>query len=126
MVPDYQRGLKQNNRLVEADKERKAKAKAKKDGITLTDPEETYDRMTRFIKQCQTHGVKVIFVPMPQPHVWDFNPKAAQIIQNQGMQTLDAREIEGMTDADFSDGYHLRDTAKDKFSRWLAPELKNP
>ena len=126
MVPDYQRGLKQNNRLVEADKKRKAKAKAKKEGVTLTDPEETYGRMTRFIEQCRAHSVKVIFVPMPQPHVWDFNPEAAKIIQNQGMHTLDARQIDGMTDADFSDGYHLGETGKEKFSRWLAREMKNP
>lgn len=125
MVPDYQRGVKKNNRLVAADHERKAKAKAQKDGRTLGEPEETYGRMTRFIEQCQADGVKLIFVPMPQPHVWDFNPEAQKIIKNHDEIIFDAREIEGMTDDDFSDGYHLGETGKEKFSSWLARELSS-
>jgi len=123
LVPDYQRGLKENNRLVAADKERKAKAKVKKESLPLTEPEETYSRMTRFIEQCQADGVKIIFVPMPQPHVWDFNPEAVKIIKNHGEVIFDARQIEGMTDKDFSDGYHLGETGQEKFSRWLAREI---
>jgi len=124
MVPDYQRGLKENNRLVEADKERKAKAKAEKEGLTITEPAQTYHRMERFIQKCQAHNVKILFVPMPQPHVWDWNPEADKLAAQYGMPVLDARKIDGMTDADFSDGYHLGETGKEKFSRWLAREMK--
>ena len=123
MVPDYQRGVKKNNRLVAADHERKAKAKAKKEGLALGEPEESYGRMTRFIERCQADGVKIIFVPMPQPHVWDFNPEAVKIIQDHGESIFDAREIDGMTDEDFSDGYHLGETGAEKFSRWLAHQI---
>ena len=124
MVADYQRGVKANNRLVAADKERKAK-KAQEIGLaTNEEPVATYNRMTRFIEKCKAHDVKIIFVPMPQPHVWDFNPKALELANQYGMTTLDAREINGMTDEDFSDGYHLGETGKEKFSRWLAREMK--
>lgn len=123
-VWDYQRGVKKNNRLVAADKERKAAIIAKASGNTPTgEPEETYGRMERFIKQCQAHDVKIIFVPMPQPHVWNFNPKALELANQYGANTLDARKIEGMTNEDFSDGYHLGETGNEKFSRWLARKM---
>jgi hypothetical protein len=121
MVPEYQAGVKANNRLVAAAKERKTKELGL---FTGEEPEETYGRMTRFIEKCKKHDVKIIFVPMPQPHVWDFNPKAEKLAETHGMTTVDARQIEGMTEADFSDGYHLGETGADKFSRWLAREIQ--
>jgi hypothetical protein len=124
IVPDYKAGLKKNNRLIAADNERKAKALAKKEGLPFGEPESTFNRMTRFIEFAQAQGVQLVFVPMPQPHVWDFNPKAAKIITDHGATILDARRIPGMTDSDFSDGYHLGETGKEKFSRWLAREMQ--
>jgi len=88
MVPDYQDGLKKNNRLVAADHERKAKARAEKEGLPFGEPESTFNRMTRFIEFAKAQGVKLVFVPMPQPHVWDFNPKAAKIITDHGATIL--------------------------------------
>lgn len=122
MVPEYQAGVKVNNRLVAAAKERQAKQLGLSTG---KEPEETYHRMTRFIEKCQEHGVKIIFVPMPQPHVWDFNPKAEALASQYGMSTMDARRIEGMTEEDFSDGYHLGESGAEKFSRWLAREIND-
>lgn len=127
-VWDYQRGVKKNNRLVAADAERKAEArKAKKliaGAVHAKEPDETFCRMERFIKKCKKHKVQIIFVPMPQPHVWDFNPEAEALASRHGMTTLDARQIEGMKDEDFSDGYHLGETGKQKFTRWLAAEMQ--
>jgi len=124
LVPDYQDGLKRNNRLVAADHERKAKARAEKEGLPFGEPKSTFNRMTRFIEFAQAQGVKLVFVPMPQPHVWDFNPEAAKIITDHGCSIVDARRIPGMTDSDFSDGYHLGETGKEKFSTWLAHQMK--
>jgi len=124
VVPDYKAGLKRNNRLVAAEHERKAKALAKKEGRPFGEPESTFERMTRFIHFAKAQGVQLVFVPMPQPDVWDFNPKAAQIIKDNGGVILDARRIPGMTEADFSDGYHLGETGKEKFSRWIAHQMK--
>lgn len=121
MVPEYQAGVKANNRLVAAAKKRQAESLG---GPPTDEPEETFQRMTRFIEKCQQHGVKVLFVPMPQPEVWDFNPQAEKLAAEYGMNTLDARAIEGMSEADFSDGYHLGESGAEKFSRWLAHEIK--
>ncbi len=124
IVPEYQAGVKINNRLVEADKKRKAKAKAIREGKPMGEPVSTYQRMERFITYAKSHHVKLIFVPMPQPEVWDFDPKAVELIKKEGQIILDARQIKGMTPEDFYDGYHLGDTGKERFSKWLAREMK--
>ncbi|NWK54777.1 hypothetical protein HW115_04100 [Verrucomicrobiaceae bacterium N1E253] len=121
MVPEYQEGVKANNRMVAEGKKQKAKAM----GIApAAEPEESFHRMTRFIETCKHHGVKIIFVPMPQPEVWDFNPDAAELAKNNGMDVYDARQIDGMQESDFSDGYHLGESGADKFSRWLARKMQ--
>jgi hypothetical protein len=113
-VSNYQEGLKTNNRLVEAAAKRKA--------VQQTQTE-TFSRLNRFIQLCKSRGVKVIFVPMPQPEPWKVAPEALALIKQHGMEVRDATSIPGMTEADFSDGYHLGDTGKVKFSRWLAGAL---
>ncbi|MBK1853712.1 hypothetical protein JO972_01970 [Verrucomicrobiaceae bacterium 5K15] len=126
LIADYKAGLNRNNRLVADGKKRKAELASKKNPVPRksTEPEETYERMKRFIAEARQHGVKIYFIPMPQPEVWDFNPEAQKIIEAEGMTVLDARAIPGMTPEDFSDGYHLGETGKVKFSRWMAGQLK--
>lgn len=123
-VPDYQAGLNANHRLVEAAAARKARGKADfgpaNRAVAAT---ETFTRMERFIGLCQAHGVRVVFVAMPQPQVWDLNPAAVSLARKHTMQVLDARAIAGMTAADFADGYHLGASGAAKFSRWLAGAL---
>jgi hypothetical protein len=41
------------------------------------------------------------------------------------MKLLDARQIKGMTEDDFWDGYHLGESGKKKFSYWMAEQIKN-
>ncbi|MBK1790824.1 hypothetical protein [Persicirhabdus sediminis] len=119
-VPDYSAGVKRNNRIVSAAKKRHAQQMG-----AAAPPTDTFQRMERFITACKERGVKLYFVPMPQPKVWPFNPAAAEVIENHGMQVLDARQIEGMDAEDFSDGYHLGESGGEKFSRWLAGQLKD-
>lgn len=125
LIADYKKGLNRNNRLVSAWKKRMAEKAAERRGEELTDrKKETYGRMLRFISECKKHGVHIYFVPMPQPEVWDFNREAQKIIEAEGMTVLDARRIPGMTPEDFSDGYHLGETGKKKFSKWMAGQLQ--
>ena len=120
VIADYRAGLNQNNQLVSAAAERRAKAR----GQSSAEPKETYQRMERFIERCKEHGVEVWFVPMPQPEVWDYNSAATALAEKHGMKVLDARSIDGMTEEDFSDGYHLGETGGEKFSRWMAEQMK--
>lgn len=126
LIADYKAGLNRNNNLVSAWKKRKAEEAAERRGEELAgEPKETYQRMLRFIAEAKKHGVKIYFIPMPQPEVWDFNPEAQKLIEAEGMTVLDARNIEGMTPEDFSDGYHLGETGKVKFSKWMAGQLND-
>ncbi|BDS05785.1 hypothetical protein NT6N_08250 [Oceaniferula spumae] len=127
LIADYKAGLNRNNRLVADGRKRKQQFAIEKDPgkAVPTDDQESYDRMKRFIAEAIKHGVKIFFVPMPQPEVWDFNPEAQKIIEAEGMTVLDARRIPGMTPEDFSDGYHLGETGKVKFSEWMAGQLKD-
>jgi hypothetical protein len=123
-VADYQPGLNTNHRLVEAAATRKAKRLAGVDPSNpATAPAETFKRMERFINLCQARGVEVVFVAMPQPTVWELNPEALRLAHAHGVKVLDARTINGMTEADFLDGYHLGETGAALFSRWLAGQL---
>ena len=123
-VADYQPGLNANHRLVEAAAARRARSlAASAPANPARTTTETFQRMQRFIEQCQTHKVKILFVAMPQPDVWPLNPDALSLAQSHGMRVLDARAIPGMTKEDFADGYHLGTSGSQKFSRWLAAEL---
>mgnify|MGYP001814784235 CR=1 FL=1 len=119
IVSDYNNGLNRNNDLVRAAAERKAALKANTSVNT-----QTFSRMQRLIETCKKHGVEIWFVPMPQPEVWPLHPEAVALIERHGMKLLDAREIEGMTEEDFWDGYHLGDSGMEKFSQWMAGQIK--
>ncbi len=124
LVADYKKGLNRNNDLVSDWQQRLAQEAAQgNEDLATKETEETYQRMLRFITECKKHQVKVYFVPMPQPEIWDFNPEAQRLIEAKGMSVLDARSIPGMTPDDFSDGYHLGDSGKVKFSKWMAKQL---
>ncbi|MCP5535986.1 MAG: SGNH/GDSL hydrolase family protein [Akkermansiaceae bacterium] len=120
VVSDYRNGVNKNNQLISAAAERRAK----ESGHASGQAKETYQRMERFIQRCKEYGVEVWFVPMPQPEVWDYNEAATELAEKYGMKVLDARSIDGMTEADFSDGYHLGETGGEKFSKWMAGQLK--
>ncbi|MGB1260924.1 MAG: hypothetical protein ACPG6P_12830, partial [Akkermansiaceae bacterium] len=96
MVADYQNGVNRNNKLVAAANKRKAEARAARAAQSASpekkdadEKKETYRRLTRFIEQCQEHGVELWFVPMPQPEVWDFNPAAESLMKSYGAKVLD-------------------------------------
>ena len=124
LIADYKKGLNRNNALVSEWKKRIAEKEAERKGESISDEsKETYQRMLRFITECKKHGVKIYFVPMPQPEIWDFNPEAQKLIEAEGMTVMDARDIDGMTPEDFSDGYHLGESGNEKFSKWMAAQL---
>jgi len=123
-VPDYQDGLNANHRLIEDAAARKTRSKtasgpADRAGAAT----ETFTRMKRFIDLCQGDHVRIVFVAMPQPEFWNINPEAIRLAHKHDVKVLDARAIDGMTEADFIDGYHLGPTGAAKFSRWLAGAL---
>ena len=61
---------------------------------------------------------------MPQPEHYDIPQLAIDTVIDSGMKWVDARNIEGVTEADFSDGYHLGDSGTIKFTQWMAKKLR--
>ena len=120
LVADYKNGVNKNNQLVSEARQRRAERLTN----LSNEPRETYRRMEMFLAKCKQHGVDVWLVPMPQPEVWDYNPAATEVAEKYGMKVLDARQIEGMAEKDFSDGYHLGETGGAKFSKWIARQIK--
>ncbi len=119
LVPCYKEGVKRNNRLITKAAERRAKEVQP----TNSKPKQTYRRLERFLKLCKQHGTQVWLIPMPQPEVWDYNPAVTRLAEKYGMKVLDARQIPGMTEKDFSDGYHLGESGAEKFSQWMAEQM---
>ena len=121
-IPEYSQGVRQINRFLDA----KAGAEAKKNSDKnpeLQPPAKTYQDITRLIAQFREHNVKAYFVPMPQPEIWDLDPALIETVESNGATLVDARAIAGMNDADFSDGYHLGESGREKLTRFLAEVL---
>jgi len=122
LVPEYQNGLNQNNRWIRSAAERSATLDARQLGNTGEDVED-FERVKRFIMMAKRNGVEVWFVPMPQPEFYELPKKLREVIEGEGMVWMDARQIKGMNEDDFSDGYHLGETGAEKFSTWLGEML---
>jgi hypothetical protein len=84
---------------------------------------QSFLRFSRFIEDCQRDGIQVWLMPMPQPEMWELDPKFIKLIDRENLILLDARNIAGITPADFSDGYHLGETGAEKFTLWLASKI---
>jgi len=114
-IPSYQAGVRLNNKYVAEAAERHAKE--------TTPTPTTVFRIKRFIDIAKKHNTEIWFVPMPQPNHYDIPQLAIDTVVNSEMKWVDARNIEGMIEDDFSDGYHLGDTGTKKFTHWMSKRL---
>ena len=83
----------------------------------------SYARLERFVELVTSMEVTLWLIPMPQPEYWELDPRLVEVIEKKGVKILDARSIPGMTEDDFSDGYHLGESGAQKFTRWFAGEV---
>ena len=60
---------------------------------------------------------------MPQPEPWTVDPEARATIEEQGATLIDRSVNPRMGRSDFSDGYHLGETGKIRFTSFLASVL---
>ena len=58
-----------------------------------------------------------------QPDTWELHTIPTNPTDRENLILLDARNIAGITPADFSDGYHLGETGAEKFTLWLASKI---
>jgi len=120
IIPNYSSGLSINNDWVNAWKQKRREQAELRNPKKAAVP--TYVRLQRFIDLMKAHHVEVSFVPMPQPTFYELDQEIIDIVKSSGMQWLDARKL-CLDDAYFSDGYHLGDKGKEKFTHWLSQHL---
>ena len=121
-IPEFGRSVRKINNILDGQAGRKARENAERDSSSALSPK-TYQKLAHLIETFRKHGVKACFVPMPQPESWDFDPSAAEVIIDNEALLVDGRTIKGMTEADFSDGYHLGETGTKRFTLFLAEAL---
>lgn len=123
VIPSYGYGTRTFNGILE-----RAAAREQREDLGGQEPPKTYHRLERFIGLLKEAGVRAYFVPMPQPEVWPLDPEFVRVVESHGMEIIDARSIESITEEDFYDGYHLG-TAEygqlgaEKFSKFIAEQL---
>jgi hypothetical protein len=66
-----------------------------------------YKRLTRFIELTKGSPTEVVFIAIPLPKPYPIDPTLESVLKENGSRLIDLRHIDGLTDNDFLDGYHL-------------------
>ncbi|MCA9093202.1 MAG: SGNH/GDSL hydrolase family protein [Planctomycetaceae bacterium] len=89
----------------------------------------THVTLQRFIDRAKSRGIHLVFIAFPirdcvtgQPY--ELRPETNAVIQQAGMDLLDARFDSGLKETDFLDELHLNDEGRAIYSRKLAEILK--
>ncbi|HCQ38795.1 MAG TPA: hypothetical protein DIV39_06540 [Verrucomicrobiales bacterium] len=121
-IPQFGPGVSRLNNILDAAQIRPA-ANRRDDPSTPAPPTRSYRKLTHLIKTLKKHGVDPYFVPMPQPEPWTVDPAARATIEEHGATLIDRAVSPRMQERDFSDGYHLGETGKTRFTSFLASVL---
>jgi len=116
LLPWYHRCTKRLNWMLDRVQKRIAKQRL----AGRPPPAPTFDRVARLAKIFRENGTRGVFVAMPLPEVWEMDPEVQKAVEAEGMTFVDARAIGGMVETDFSDGYHMGESGREKFSRFIA------
>lgn len=123
-IPQFGPGVRKLNNIFDAENNRPAGKTAT--GTTVSgSPNRTYHKLTQLIRTLKKHGVEPCFVPMPQPTPWTIDPVAKSVITENGATLLEKSISPAMGKSDFSDGYHLGEAGKNRFTSFLATQLSD-
>lgn len=111
IIPGYKAAAQAMNRQA------KDKARAAAGG------RRSYGRLTRFLRILKSGPTKVVFVAMPTPEAREIDPALRALIAAGGADLIDLRKPEGLTAADYLDGYHLKASGGALFTRALSRQL---
>jgi hypothetical protein len=84
-----------------------------------------YQRLTRFLQLTEGGPTHVIFIAIPLPTLLSYpvDPSLQSVLKANGSRLIDLRQIEGLTDSDYLDGYHLSPLGGAIFTRALSQKL---
>ena len=120
-IPQFGPGVSRLNNILDAAKNRPVQGKKKVTGAPPSP--RSYRKLAHLIKTLKAHGVKPYFIPMPQPEPWTVDPEAKATIKEQGGTLIERSVNPRLGRSDFSDGYHLGETGKIRFTSFLASVL---
>jgi hypothetical protein len=66
-----------------------------------------YSRLRRFLSLCESRGVQLLAIAMPQPFTYTIDQGLGAVLAQHGCRLVDMRSTRGLSRRDFSDGYHL-------------------
>ncbi|MCH2331634.1 MAG: hypothetical protein MK312_08875 [Roseibacillus sp.] len=122
VIPQFGKGASRLNNILDAAKNHPAGKK--EPSITGNEsPGRTYRKLNQLIRALKTHGVEPYFVPMPQPEPWTIDPTARAVIEENGATLMEGPVNPPIGKRDFSDGYHLGETGKTRFTSFLSSVL---
>lgn len=111
LIPRYKESAQAMNR------------QAKERALAAAEGRKSYGRLARFLRLVKSGQTKVVFVAMPTPRPREIDPTLRSLIAASGADLIDLRKPEGLTDADYSDGYHLKASGGALFTRALSRRL---
>lgn len=111
LIPHYKTSAQRLNRLAKAQRE---SAPARRG----------YGRLARFLETFKGTKTKVVFAAFPVPAKRELDPELAAQIARGGGRLVDLRSLEGLTDRDFPDGYHLSPRGGAVLTRALARRVR--
>lgn len=113
LIPYYRDSAPRLNRTLQTTKSGKAE-----------NVQHTYHRLERLMAMAQKHGVRIIFVAMPQREkVYPVDPQLRNIIEASEMTFIDCRTVEGLERENYIDEMHLNSNGGAIYSRYLARQL---
>jgi len=115
VAPDYRKAARRVN---EATQERTAGGEQPAKG----DPYTRLERLLRLAAERRTH---VVIVAMPQLREYRVDPRLTQTIQREGGVFVDMRDMKGLGDSEYLDGYHLSDHGAAIYSGALGRRLRS-
>lgn len=83
-----------------------------------------YTQFEQLVKLAQTNGTKVILAAMPIRDGYEIDHELRRIANNIGVEFLDIRDIQGMTENSFQDEIHLNSQGADLYTRALAKQVR--
>jgi hypothetical protein len=82
-----------------------------------------FNYLEKFIEMAKNNDIHIIFAAMPLPSKYNIDAEVLDLIKMNGMTFIDARNIPGITEKQYSDGYHLNREGAIIYSDFLSSQI---
>ena len=110
VIPEYRDSSQQLNRRQTSLAER-----------TLPPP--TYHRLKEFIDLVKSENVRLVLVAMPIAEKYELDPGLLELLKQEHVELVDARQVPGIVPEMFPDGIHMTEDASKLYTAYVADHL---